>query len=211
MCQYFEMKNFKWSLIFFGFLLFTSTQGQTPEKVAGTETAILAGGCFWCMQPPYDSLKSEGILETIVGYTGGHIKNPTYKQVSEGSSGHREVIKIVFDPQKISFEKILEIFWRNVDPFDKSGQFCDKGFQYSSAIYFTNEPQQTISELSKNKLGKQFPNQQIETKIEKASEFYPAEDYHQSYYTKNPVRYKYYRYSCGRDKRLTEIYGKSAK
>ncbi|MGZ3808684.1 MAG: peptide-methionine (S)-S-oxide reductase MsrA [Bacteriovorax sp.] len=179
------------------FLIFLGSFAFMP--FASADTAIFAGGCFWCMQPPFDALKSSGVLSTRVGYTGGTTENPTYKETSEGKSGHREAIEIVYDSQKISYKKLLEVFWKNIDPFDPQGQFCDKGIQYSSAIFYTTEEQRKEAEASR-------PKGKVETLILPAKKFYPAEEYHQSYYTKNPIRYKFYRFNCGRDKRLKEVW-----
>ena len=188
-------------------IIFTSFIGN--ETMAGApstkyEIAILAGGCFWCLQKPYDNTK--GIVATSVGYTGGHTPNPTYKEVSAGGSGHYEALKIAYDPSIISFKEILEVFWRNVDPFDTKGQFCDKGDSYRAAIFPLNKGQQKIAHDSKaaheRLLGGQFS-----TKIVAASAFFDGEDYHQKYYEKNPIRYKFYRYNCGRDQRLKEVWG----
>ena len=172
-------------------------------------TAAFAGGCFWCMQPPFDRL--DGVVSTAVGYTGGHTKNPTYEQVSAGGTGHTESIQITYNPKKITYAGLLEIFWHNVDPLTPNAQFCDHGTQYRTAIFFYNEEQQRLAELSKRELeaSGRF-KQPIVTEIVPASTFYPAEDYHQAYYRKNSLRYKYYRYSCGRDRRLQELWGKEA-
>lgn len=167
------------------------------------DTAIFAGGCFWCMQPPYDALKGKGVISVTVGYTGGTKDNPTYEDTSRGGTGHREAIAVVYDPQKISYSQLLKIFWENIDPFDKAGQFCDKGEQYTSAV-FTN------SDKEKKEFEKTKPKGNVATLLLPAKKFYPAEEYHQSYYKKNPIRYKFYRYNCGRDKRLKEIWGHSA-
>jgi len=172
-------------------------------------TATFAGGCFWCMQPPFDRL--DGVRSTTVGYTGGHTQNPTYEQVSAGGTGHAESIQITYDPAKVSYAKLLEVFWRNVDPLTPNAQFCDHGTQYRSAIFFLTAEQQRLAEDSKRELeaSGRF-KQPIVTEIVPASSFYPAEDYHQAYYRKNPIRYKYYRYSCGRDRRLQELWGAEA-
>lgn len=162
--------------------------------------AIFAGGCFWCMQPPYDALIGKGVISTQVGYAGGHKDKPTYEEVSEGKTGHLEVIEVTYDPEKISYAKLLEVFWRNVDPYDGKGQFCDKGEQYLSAVFFSSEEQKQEFKKTSEKL------KGVVTKLLPSATFYPAEDYHQEYYKKNPVRYKYYRTSCGRDKRLKEIW-----
>jgi len=170
--------------------------------------ATFAGGCFWCMEPPFDKL--EGVVSTVVGYTGGPKKNPTYEEVSSGSTGHAESIQINYDPSKISYGQLLEVFWRNVDPFVKDRQFCDVGAQYRTAIFYHDDEQKRLAEESRKALeqskGASGP---VYTEIVPAGEFYPAEDYHQEYYKKNPLRYKFYRYNCGRDQRLKEIWGTS--
>ncbi len=173
---------------------------------AETETAIFAGGCFWCMEKPFDELP--GVLDTMSGYTGGRVANPSYMQVSSGGTGHVEAVQVTYDPAQVSYDQLLEVFWRNVDPVDNRGQFCDKGSQYRSAIFYRNEQQATAAEASKQSLktAEKF-NQKIATEVLAASEFYPAEDYHQNYYKTHPVRYKVYRYACGRDQRLEEIWG----
>ena len=173
--------------------------GSTP-----TAKATFAGGCFWCMEPPYDEL--EGVISTISGYIGGTKKNPTYEEVSAGTTGHAEAVQITYDPKKISYAKLLEVFWRNIDPLTANAQFCDSGSQYRSAIFYHDEAQKTLAETSKKNLQGRF-KQPIVTEIVRASEFYPAEDYHQDFYKKNPVRYKFYRYGCGRDQRLQQIWG----
>ena len=170
-------------------------------------TATFAGGCFWCMEPPYDKL--EGVVSTTSGYIGGKAPNPTYEQVSAGGSGHAEAVQVVYDASKITYEKLLAVFWRNIDPTDASGQFCDKGSQYRSEIFYHNPEQKRLAEQSKAALDKSKPfKDPIVTKIAAATEFYPAEDYHQDYYEKNPVRYKFYRTSCGRDRRLEQLWGR---
>jgi peptide-methionine (S)-S-oxide reductase len=174
---------------------------QSQEKAS----AILAGGCFWCMEPPYD--KTDGVLATISGYSGGETQNPTYEQVSSAQTGHYEVVKIEYDPSKVSYEKLLEIFWPNIDPFDAKGQFCDKGPQYRAAVFYGNEEEKRIAEASKKQVAEKL-GKPVETEILPVAEFYPAEEYHQDYYTKNPVRYKLYRYGCGRDARLEAVWGK---
>jgi peptide-methionine (S)-S-oxide reductase len=173
---------------------------------AQTATAVFAGGCFWCMEPPFD--KTEGVISTTSGYAGGETANPTYEEVSAGGSGHIEVIRIEYDPSKVSYEKLLDIYWRNVDPFDARGQFCDQGSQYRSAIFFGNNAEKALAEASKKKVAEKF-RKTVETLIMPASKFYPAEDYHQDYYKKNPVRYKLYRSGCGRDARLKAVWGKA--
>lgn len=174
-----------------------------------TESAIFAGGCFWCMEPPFDKLA--GVISTTSGYTGGKLADPSYEQVSAGNTGHAEAIKIVFDPAKVSYKKLLDVFWHNVDPFVIDQQFCDHGDQYRTAIFTQGPEQMRLAEESKKALetSGRF-SQSIVTQVVPASTFYPAEGYHQNYYQKNPVRYKYYRYSCGRDARLEQIWGDSA-
>ena len=175
-----------------------------PEQKEGLATAIFAGGCFWCMESPYDIL--EGVLATTSGYTGGHVKNPTYKQVSYENTGHFEAVRILYDPAKISYETLLDVFWRSIDPLDARGQFCDKGDSYRSAIFYQNAAEQALAEQSKQAVAKRF-DKPIQTEVIAASEFYAAENYHQDYYMTNPLRYKYYRYACGRDARLEELWG----
>jgi len=172
------------------------------------KTAVFAGGCFWCMQPPFDALASKGVLSTAVGYSGGHTDNPTYEQTSSGGTGHYEVIEITYDPEKISFKTLLEVFWRNIDPFDEKGQFCDKGQQYASAVFYSNEDEKKEIDNSIKALEAQgLKTAKIATKILPVKKFFRGEEYHQSYYQKNPIRYKAYRYSCGRDSRLKEVWG----
>lgn len=184
-------------------LLSAAAQAATAE---GEAEAIFAGGCFWCMEGPFDDL--DGVKSTTSGYTGGHLENPTYKQVSAGSSGHAEALRVVYDPKKVSYDKLLEVFWVNVDPTDAGGQFCDRGNQYRSEIFVVDDAQRSAAEASLTKLKQDKPfKQPIVTTISDASTFYPAEHYHQDYYQKNPLRYRYYRYACGRDARLEEVWG----
>jgi peptide-methionine (S)-S-oxide reductase len=171
--------------------------------------ATFAGGCFWCMEPPYDKL--DGVVSTTSGYIGGNTKNPTYEAVSAGGTGHAEAVEIVYDPAKVSYAKLLDVFWRNIDPTVRNRQFCDVGDQYRSAIFYHDAEQKRLAEASKAALArtKSFP-QPIVTEIVPAGVFTAAEAYHQDYYVKNPLRYKYYRYRCGRDQRLEELWGKPA-
>lgn len=172
------------------------------------QTVVFAGGCFWCMQPPFDKLLDQGVVKTTVGYIGGSKENAVYEKTSEGNTGHREAIEVVFNPKKITYEKLLKIFWQNVDPYDGKGQFCDKGEQYTSAAYYANEEQKITFEKVKNELIKEAKlKPQIATLLLEHKTFYPAEEYHQSYYKKNPIRYKYYRAKCGRDQRIKEVWG----
>jgi peptide methionine sulfoxide reductase msrA/msrB len=171
-----------------------------------TATATFAGGCFWCLQPPFEQLP--GVITTTVGYTGGHTEHPTYEQVSAGDTGHAESVQIVYDPQKITYDQLLDVFWHNVDPLTADAQFCDHGSQYRSAIFVHDEAQRRAAEDSKKRLQESGRfDRPIVTQIVPASEFYPAEEYHQKYHEKNPVRYKYYRWNCGRDQRLQALWG----
>jgi len=173
------------------------------------EIATFAGGCFWCMEPPFDKL--EGVLSTTSGYIGGHQPDPTYKQVSAGKTGHTEAVQIRYDPSRISYDELLAVFWKNIDPTTADRQFCDAGSQYRSGIFYHNEAQRVAAEQSLQNLEQTKPfNEPVVTEITAASEFFPAEDYHQDYYLKNPLRYKYYRFACGRDKRLETLWGDSA-
>jgi peptide-methionine (S)-S-oxide reductase len=156
------------------------------------------------MEPPYDEL--EGVISTISGYIGGTKKKPTYEEVSAGTTGHAEAVQVTYDPTKITYQKLLDVFWRNIDPLTANAQFCDSGSQYRSAIFYHDESQKALAEKSKNNLQARF-KRPIVTEIVPTSEFYPAEDYHQDYYKKNPIRYKTYRYGCGRDQRLKELWG----
>jgi peptide-methionine (S)-S-oxide reductase len=191
-----------------GFALLGPLHATAAERPTPSQTAIatFAGGCFWCMQPPFETL--DGVLSTTVGYTGGHTTNPTYEEVSSGETGHAESIQIVYDPQKISYEKLLDVFWHNIDPITPNAQFCDHGEQYRSAIFYHDDTQRRLAEESKQRLeeSKRF-RRPIVTQIVPATKFYPAEEYHQKYHEKNPVRYKYYRWNCGRDQRLKELWG----
>jgi len=171
------------------------------------KSAIFAGGCFWCMEGPYDEL--DGVISTTSGYIGGHVKNPGYKQVSSGSTGHTEAIEVVYDPTKVSYEDLLKVFWVNIDPLTADAQFCDHGTQYRSGIFYHNETERAAAQASLNEVQNKF-DKPVVTEITMASTFYPAEKYHQDYYQKNPVRYKYYRWSCGRDARLKELWGDDA-
>lgn len=180
------------------------------DKPAGEKTAvaIFAGGCFWCMEGPFDALP--GVISTTSGYTGGTVANPTYHQVSSGATGHAEAVKVVYDPAKVTYDKLLNVFWHNVDPFAKDRQFCDSGSQYRSAIFFMDEAQHAAAISSLKAVQARFPNQRVRTEVVQAGAFYPAEDYHQDFYIKNPTKYKFYRWNCGRDQRLKEIWGNDA-
>lgn len=188
------------------YLLFLQTPGVANEQL---HKAIFAGGCFWCMEADFEKL--EGVNEAISGFIGGTLKNPTYNGNHEG---HYEAVEVYYDPQKLSYQDLLDHFWRNIDPFDDQGQFCDKGHSYLSAIFVADDTQRTQAEQSRQKVVNQFPKQNVITPILENSTFYPIkgeEIGHQDYYKKNPLRYNYYRWGCGRDKRLEEIWGKALK
>ncbi len=173
-----------------------------------TAVATFAGGCFWCLEPPFDA--TDGVISTISGFMGGKTPNPSYRQVTAGGTGHIEVLQVTYDPKKVGYAKLLEIYWRNVDPYDEGGQFCDRGELYTTAIFTHTDEQKKLAEASKAELVKSGPfKQPIVTVVRDAGPFTAAEDYHQDYYKKNPVRYKYYRYACGRDARLEAIWGKA--
>jgi peptide-methionine (S)-S-oxide reductase len=198
--------------------LYVSAAADQPPKRSGnptgeaTETeqvgvATFAGGCFWCMEPPFDKL--EGVTSTTSGYIGGHVKQPTYKQVSSGRTGHAEALQVKFDPQRVSYQQLLTLFWHNVDPTQANGQFCDIGNQYRTAIFFHSAEQKDLAIQSKVKIAKQL-GRPIDTRVVAATEFYPAQAYHQDYYTKNPTKYKFYRWKCGRDAQLNKVWGAKA-
>jgi peptide-methionine (S)-S-oxide reductase len=169
--------------------------------------ATFAGGCFWCVEADFD--KVPGVISTTSGYTGGSAINPSYQQVSAGGTGHTEAVQVVFDPTKVSYQKLLEVFWRNHDPLAKNRQFCDHGEQYRAGIFYHNDEQRELAQASKQAIQSRLA-QPVQTEIIKAGPFYPAEDYHQDYYVKNPIRYKFYRFNCGRDRRLEELFGKNS-
>lgn len=171
-----------------------------------TETATFAGGCFWCMEKPFDDIP--GVISTTSGYTGGHKEHPTYAEVSAGSTGHAESVQVIFDPKLVSYKELLDVYWHNSDPTTPDRQFCDHGNQYRPAIFYHSEAQRLAAEASKAELAKtkRFAAP-IVTEIAPAGPFWPAEEYHQDYYLKNPLRYHYYRYRCGRDQRLEALWG----
>ncbi len=178
-----------------------------PEPPQGHAVATFAAGCFWCVEPPFDKL--DGVVSTTSGYTGGMVVGPSYKEVSGGRTGHTEALRVVYDPAKVSYAKLLEVFWRNVDPVDGTGQFCDKGHEYRPAVFAHDDEQKRLAEESKAKLAASGRFQQpIAVAVEGAKDFYVAEDYHQDYYQKNALKYQYYRWGCGRDARLEELWGK---
>ena len=187
---------------------------QAPAAAPATAKAIFAGGCFWCMEPPFDKLA--GVISTTSGYTGGQKKNPTYEEVSAGITGHTEAVQVVYDPTKVTYRQLLEVFWINIDPVTRDRQFCDGGSQYRSGVFWLDEEQKKLADESKALLSKGAAfgpakpvgfKGGVVTEITKAAEFWPAEEYHQDYYKKNPVRYSYYRSGCGRDARLKELWG----
>jgi peptide-methionine (S)-S-oxide reductase len=209
-------KDYRATLLGFALVVLASGMFTGGFKVSAemdqdqpTATAIFAGGCFWCMEPPFDKL--EGVIATTSGYSGGHTENPTYKKVSSDTTGHYEVLQVTYNPEKVDYATLLNVFWHNIDPLDAKGQFCDKGKSYRTAIFYTSDEQKRLAEESKQELiDANLFNEKVVTVIEAAKTFYPAEDYHQDYYQKNPVRYKYYRFSCGRDKRLQELWKNAA-
>ncbi len=180
----------------------TDTTAQSPASA----TAIFAGGCFWCVEADLDKLP--GVLSTESGYAGGELKNPTYEQVSRGGTGHAESVRVTYDPKKVSYEQLLDYFWHHVDPTVKDRQFCDIGNQYRTAIFYRDDAQRLAAQASKSALEKSGRFSHVYTEIGPAGVFYPAEEYHQDYYKKNPIRYRYYRTACGRDSRVSEVWGK---
>jgi len=185
-------------------LITVITVGQS--HASGLATATFAGGCFWCMEPPFDAI--DGVVSTTSGYTGGEEEHPTYEQVSSGVTGHAEAVEVVFDPAKVTYEALLEVYWRNVDPTVRNHQFCDFGRQYRTAIFFHDPVQKRAAEESKLRLQASgvLKGSEVVTEVVPAGVFWPAEEYHQDYYLRNPLRYKYYRWRCGRDARLLEIW-----
>jgi peptide-methionine (S)-S-oxide reductase len=179
----------------------------TPPAPPGMAKATFAGGCFWCMEGPFDLVP--GVISTTSGYTGGTVRDPGYELVSSGSTGHAESVEVVYDPSKVSYEQLLDVFWHNVDPTDAAGQFCDRGNQYRTAIFFHDDKQKKAAELSKKAIedAGTLKKKRIVTEIVPAGPFYAAEDYHQDYYKKNAFRYKFYRLNCGRDQRLKDLWG----
>ena len=184
-------------------------QGAQEDTTPEQASAVFAGGCFWCMEPPYDEL--DGVISTTSGYIGGSVPNPTYEQVVAGGTGHAEAVRVVYDPSKVGYEQLVDVFWVNVDPTQADGQFCDHGDQYRTAIFYADAEQKQLAEQSLVELEQTKPfDGEIVTDIAPATVFYPAEDYHQDYYQTNPLRYKYYRWGCGRDQRLIELWGDRA-
>jgi peptide-methionine (S)-S-oxide reductase len=189
------------------FVLLASAQASPPQPARQLAKATFAGGCFWCMEPPFD--KVDGVVSTTSGYTGGTKKNPTYEEVSSGGTGHAESVQVVYDPSKVNYAKLLEVYWHNVDPTVANRQFCDVGEQYRTAIFYHDAEQKRLAEESKAEVQKKL-GKPVLTQIVPASAFWAAEEYHQDYYMKNPIRYKLYRNGCGRDARLEEVWGEAA-
>ena len=197
-------------VVFFGYQQVGSMDDKMEKPMdtmtEQTRSAVFAGGCFWCTESDFE--KVDGVLGAVSGYTGGRVENPTYKQVSAGGTGHTEAIKVIYDPGKISYRRLLNVFWRHVDPTDAGGQFCDRGDPYRSELFTIGEQQHQAAAASLARLQRQrLFDKPIVTPITPASTFYPAEGYHQDYYLKNPLRYRYYRFGCGRDARLRELWG----
>ena len=201
----------RWSLIAMAFaallLGFSAAPAEAADDQAGpTAKATFAGGCFWCMEPPFENLP--GVRSVTSGYTGGWVKDPTYEQVSAGTTGHAEAIEVVYDPGKIGYDQLLDVFWKQIDPTTPNAQFCDQGSQYRSAIFHHDEDQRRRAEASRDALARSGRfSKPIVTEITAASRFYPAEEYHQGYARKNPIRYRYYRTTCGRDAVLKRLWG----
>ena len=198
-------------LFTFGILTWMPFALMPSDAALGTDTkakAYFAGGCFWCMEEVFEQVN--GVLWVFSGYMGGKVANPTYEQVSAGRTGHAEAVEVTYDPAKVSYQQLLEAFWHNVDPLTPNAQFCDHGSQYRSAVFYATDEERRLAEASKASIeeAKKFPAP-IVTELVPASTFYQAEDYHQDYYKKNPFRYKYYKYNCGRAKRLEALWGKS--
>ncbi|HLZ34817.1 MAG TPA: peptide-methionine (S)-S-oxide reductase MsrA [Nitrospira sp.] len=204
----------RWTVtLLFAALTVVATGGSIPaaEPAAGSgpmARAYFAGGCFWCMEEAFE--KVEGVLEVVSGYMGGTVKDPSYEEVSSGRTGHAESVEVRYDPARVTYTQLLEAFWRNVDPITPNAQFCDHGSQYRAAIFYQGDEQQRLAEESKRAIeqSKRF-TAPIVTQVTSASEFFPAEEYHQNFYKKNPIRYKYYKFSCGRAQRLQALWGKS--
>ncbi len=200
------ISRFAVSVLALFLLVGAAPDAKTPP--AKRAVATFAGGCSWCMEPPFD--RTAGVISTTSGYIGGRVDRPTYEQVSAGGTGHAEAVQVVYDPTKVTYAQLLNVFWRNIDPVAVDRQFCDKGDQYRAAIFYSNDEEKKLALESKEKIrksGKAGANGPV-TEILPAATFYPAEEYHQDYYRKNPVRYKYYRFACGRDSRLKQVWGR---
>lgn len=202
--------NARLLLSFLGIAALAVSTGPAAAQAAGkaaTAKATFAGGCFWCMEEVYD--KVPGVVATTSGYMGGKVKDPTYEQVTTGRTGHAEIVQVEYDPKQVTYAKLVEVFWRNIDPTQKDGQFCDHGPQYRSAIFYHDEEQKRVAEASRAALQKTKPFKgEIVTEITKAGPFYSAEGYHQDFHLKSPTRYKFYKSGCGRDARLQQLWGR---
>jgi len=196
------------SIVTLAIIVAGAAMAQAPQEAQKTAMATFAGGCFWCVEADFD--KVAGVISTTSGYTGGKVANPTYQQVSAGGTGHTEAVQVVYDPAKVTYQKLLDHLWRNHDPFARDAQFCDHGHQYRAGIFYHDEEQHRLAEASKQAVQARF-KQSVQTEVTPAGPFYKAEDYHQDYYVKNPIRYKFYRFNCGRDQRLEQIWGKADK
>ena len=194
----------------------SSSQGQAgsaghtaraPDLEPGQAEAIFAGGCFWCMEHPFERL--DGVVSVTSGYTGGRIAGPSYRQVASGTTRHAEAVRVVYDPERIDYERLLEVFWHNIDPTQRDGQFCDRGSQYRTGIFVVDEEQRRLAEASKRAVAERL-DASVVTEVRDAGAFWVAEDYHQDYYRTHPVRYRTYRTGCGRDRRLRELWGEAA-
>ncbi|OGP20905.1 MAG: peptide-methionine (S)-S-oxide reductase [Deltaproteobacteria bacterium RBG_16_66_15] len=203
------MKPFLLPILFLAPLLAAARPSEGAQTVPAGRTlakATFAGGCFWCMEHPFDELA--GVVSVTSGYTGGQKMNPTYREVSDGGTGHAEAVQVVYDPAVVSYKRLLDVFWRNIDPTVTDRQFCDVGTQYRSAVFYHDEEQRRLVDESLRELERNKPfKEKIVTQVAPASEFWPAEEYHQHYYKKNPLRYQFYRAGCGRDARLKQLWG----
>jgi peptide-methionine (S)-S-oxide reductase len=197
----------KKSLVTLIALFFVIGAGALWAQSDETAVATFAGGCFWCMEPPYDEV--DGVISTTVGFSGGDVENPSYRQVVRGGTGHHEAVRIEYDPNEVDYETLLVLFWHNIDPFDGGGQFCDRGSAYLTAVFYHNDEQRRLAEETKAELEERF-DREIATEIEPAMEFYVAEGYHQNYYQKNPTDYQLYYRACGRERRLVRVWGNKA-
>ena len=200
------MTRILWLLLAAAAAAFQPLAAQAQQDARDTAVATFAGGCFWCVEEAFDAVN--GVTATVSGYIGGHVPNPTYEQVTRGTTGHFEAVEVRYDPAVVSYAELLDVFWRNIDPLDAGGQFCDRGEQYLSAIFYHDDEQRELAERSKRELQERasLPGD-IVTQIVAAMEFYPAEDYHQDYYRRNALRYNFYKFTCGRPDRLEELWG----
>lgn len=199
------------AVVFASFAVADETPGSdmpTPDPATSTATAVFAGGCFWCLEGPFDRI--DGVLSTVSGYTGGRIDNPTYGQVKTGRTGHVEAIEVTYDPNVVDYDTLLSLFWHTIDPIQADGQFVDRGAQYRTAIFYQDESQRVAAEASKRAVAEELGVRSVRTSIVEASEFFPAEDYHQDFYLNYSARYKAYAATCGRAERLRQLWGEKA-